>query len=141
MSIDTISKSHLNNLLVKLNSTDLEQYKHIQKIKSNNIAYAKLKMLANQIKALEDEARTIINETIEIDDLNNVKCSFKKYPGNYYYLYENIHGYDNNLTNELEINNEKFLSILSPEEWKYDTTKIQYIPSDFYDYDLTFIKQ
>ena len=137
MSIDTISKSHLNNLLVKLNSTDLEQYKHIQKIKSNNIAYAKLKMLANQIKALEDEARTIINETIEIDNLNNVKCSFKKYPGNYYHLYENII-HDLNINIE---NNNTFLSILSPEEWNYDTNKYKYLASYFYDYDLTFIKQ
>jgi hypothetical protein len=132
MALSNISKEHSNNLLCSINSKELQSYSNIQKIRTNNVAYAKLKMLAKQINALQQEAQNVISETLEIQDLNNIKCSFKKYPGNTYYLYQKING-DSDTTDN------RYFSLLSPNEWDYEKTTML-LGEYYYDYDLTLNK-
>lgn len=64
----------------------------------------KLGLIAEQIKSLQDTARTIL-ETAQRDQmLNQAACNFPKKPGKIYHLYIKSKG-----------NN--YLSMLSPEDW------------------------
>lgn len=47
----------------------------------------KLKVIVKQIKSLQDEAKKILEEAEEDMKLHNVKCSFKKVPGEILHLY------------------------------------------------------
>ena len=49
---------------------------------------AKLKVIADQIKALQHEARTILAEANRDQELNHARCSFQRKPGNTYHLYK-----------------------------------------------------
>ena len=71
---------------------------------------------------LQNEIETLCLESIENDYLEDIECSFKKIPGNTYYLY-------------LKPNGQKFFSIIAPNEWN---TKNKFLNKYFYDYDLTF---
>ena len=66
---------------------------------------AKLKVIADQIKALQHEARTILAEANRDQELNHARCSFQRKPGNTYHLYEKEHG-------------TTYFSMLSPADWK-----------------------
>ena len=52
---------------------------------------------------LEFIVNRLNKKNLKLNDLNNIKCSFRKVPGNYYYVYKN--------------DNEKYLSLISPDEW------------------------
>ena len=164
MALSNISKEHSNKLLCSINSKELQTYSNVQKIRTNNVAYAKLKMLAKQINALQQEAQNVISETLKIQDLNNIKYSFKKYPGTTYYLYQknidydikdNIDDYNNDYNDDNNDNNiednknyldsftdkddNKYFSLLSPNEWDYSKEN-KFIGQYYYDYDLTLNK-
>jgi len=70
----------------------------------SNIAHGKLAVIAEQIKALQSQARTILEETELSHRLHNAHCGFKKIPGRCYHLYQK--------ENAME-----YFSMLSPKEW------------------------
>ena len=59
---------------------------------------------------MKSEINNIVNESLEADSLQSVKCNFKKKPGNTYYLYSS------------STTGEPFFSILS------HTKQLKYIP-------------
>lgn len=65
---------------------------------------AKLRVIADQVKALQAEARKILEEAGRHTELNHARCSFRKVPGKVYHLYRET---DGGLT----------FSMLSPEDW------------------------
>ena len=124
MSITNIDKNHLKQIIEIPNLNELNRDKIIKSVQKNSNNYAKIKVLFKQMENIKKEIEEIIQESIETDDLNKIKCNFKKVPGSYYYLYQKP---DSTL----------FFSILSPNEW--DTKKI-FISKYLYDYDLSLIK-
>jgi hypothetical protein len=65
---------------------------------------AKLKVIANQIKLLQDEAQRILEQAQQDQELHLAECNFKKQPGRLYHLYQRNNG-------------RKYFSMLSPQEW------------------------
>ena len=124
MSITNIDKNHLKQIIEIPNLNELNRDKIIKSVQKNSNNYAKIKVLFKQMENIKKEIEEIIQESIETDDLNKIKCNFKKVPGSYYYLYQKP---DSTL----------FFSILSPNEW--DTKNI-FISKYLYDYDLSLIK-
>jgi len=69
-----------------------------------NSTSAKLKIIADNIRHLQEQARAVL-ETAERDaELHRAACSFKKRPGHLYHLYRKKDGTST-------------LSMISPEEW------------------------
>ena len=125
MSITNIDRNHLNQIIEIPNLNELNKDKIVKSVQKNSNNYAKIKVLFKQMENIKKEIEQIINESLETDDLNNIKCNFKKVPGSYYYLYQKPDG-------------QLFFSILSPNEW--NTNNI-FINKYFYDYDLSLIKK
>ncbi|XP_062545846.1 uncharacterized protein C1orf50 homolog isoform X2 [Armigeres subalbatus] len=73
-------------------------------IQVKNNACAKLLVIAEQVKFLQEQARKILEETQSAQDLHNAACNFKKIPGHVYHLYKRDSG-------------QTYFSMLSPEEW------------------------
>jgi len=71
----------------------------------NNRAGSKLKVIADQIKALQDAAREVLEEARQDQELHRAECAFKRQPGKIYYLYERGDG-------------SRYFSMLSPEDWR-----------------------
>ena len=67
-------------------------------------ANSKLKVIADQIKALQDEARNVLEDTQRDQALHRAKCNFVRQPGKVYHLYRREEG-------------ELYFSMLSPEDW------------------------
>lgn len=67
-------------------------------------ANAKLRVIADQIQALQEEARRILEETRKDLDLHRARCSFVRRPGQTYHLYRRDDG-------------ELWFSMISPGEW------------------------
>jgi len=65
---------------------------------------AKLKLIARQIKQLQDEAHRILEQAQQDQELHTAECNFKKQAGRIYHLYQRAGG-------------QKYFSMLSPEEW------------------------
>ncbi|KZS09111.1 Uncharacterized protein APZ42_026866 [Daphnia magna] len=63
-----------------------------------------LQVIADQVRFLHEQARRILEETKEAENLHHLACNFKKIPGKIYYLYQRGSG-------------QKYFSMLSPEEW------------------------
>jgi hypothetical protein len=68
------------------------------------VASAKLDQIRDQIKALQDQARAILEETQRAAELHRARCNFKKVPGRVYHLYRRGEG-------------ERYFSMLSPDDW------------------------
>jgi hypothetical protein len=68
---------------------------------------AKLRVIADQIKSLQQEARKVLAEAQEEQALTRARCSFKRIPGRTYHLYRKPAG-------------DPFFSMLSPAEWGGD---------------------
>ena len=66
---------------------------------------AKLRVIADQIKALQEEARTVLEEAQQDQDLHHAQCAFKRLPGHIYHLYQKEDG-------------SRHFSMLSPEDWQ-----------------------
>lgn len=71
----------------------------------NTRASAKLKVIADQMKALQAEARFVLEETKRDQDLHRAQCNFKRHPGKVYHLYRRP---DATL----------YFSMLSPADWR-----------------------
>ena len=65
---------------------------------------AKLRVIAEQMKALQSEARRLLEEAQRDTDLNHARCNFQKVPGKIYHLYR-------------EGNGRLAFSMLSPDDW------------------------
>lgn len=70
----------------------------------NTRVSAKLKVIAEQIRHLQQEARTILEESQRDQHLHHAECNFKRIPGNIYHLYEKHNG-------------RQYFSMLSPGDW------------------------
>jgi len=70
----------------------------------NTRASSKLKVIADQIKALQEEARDVLEETQRDQELHRAQCNFKRQPGHIYHLYRRPDG-------------TLYFSMLSPEDW------------------------
>lgn len=68
------------------------------------VAGGKLEVIARQMRALQDEARSLLAAAKRDLDLHRAECSFVKRPGSVYHLYRR--GEDR-----------LYFSMLSPEEW------------------------
>lgn len=66
---------------------------------------AKLKVIADQIKSLQQEARSILAEARRDQELNHARCTFQRKPGNTYHLYKKKNG-------------TTYFSLLSPADWR-----------------------
>ena len=66
---------------------------------------AKLRVIADQIKALQAEARKVLDEAREEHALTHAECAFKRRPGKVYHLYSRDDG-------------SRYFSMLSPEDWR-----------------------
>lgn len=66
---------------------------------------AKLRVIADQIRALQQEARKVLDEARQEQALNQARCAFKRIPGKIYHLYRARRGA------------ESYFSMLSPEDW------------------------
>lgn len=69
------------------------------------VASARLELIARQIRALQDEARTILADTARDLDLHRARCAFAKRPGQVYHVYQREGG-------------EAWISMISPDEWR-----------------------
>lgn len=65
---------------------------------------AKLRVIADQIKALQEEARKVLTEAREEQALTLAECQFKRIPGQIYHLYQRAE-------------ERTFFSMLSPQDW------------------------
>lgn len=65
---------------------------------------AKLRVIANQIKALQAEAQEIMQSAQQDQELHQAECHFKKQPGTIYHLYRRGNG-------------RSYFSMLAPHEW------------------------
>jgi hypothetical protein len=65
---------------------------------------AKLEVIRDQMRALQDEARKLLEEAQISARLQRAKCNFRKIPGKVYHLYRRPDG-------------ELYFSMLSPIEW------------------------
>ena len=70
----------------------------------NTRVSAKLKVIADQIKSLQREARAVLEEARQDLELHNAQCSFKRIPGRIYHLYQRDDG-------------TRYFSMLSPQDW------------------------
>ena len=123
MALSNLNKDNIERLfqMINLNDTDRTDYNNLLNIRSNYATYSKLELIARQIEFLKTEALNIVKIHDLNNDLNNIKCSFRKVPGNYYYVYKN--------------DNEKYLSLISPDEWN---KKEDFLTKVYYDYDYQF---
>ena len=71
----------------------------------------KLQVIAEQVKFLHDQARRLLEEAKQGEDLHYLACNFKKIPGNVYYLYQRPSG-------------QKYFSIISPQVCRFDRVLI-----------------
>ncbi|MDH5491017.1 MAG: DUF2452 domain-containing protein [Myxococcales bacterium] len=64
----------------------------------------KLEMIARQIRALQHEARAVLDKAQQDHDLHRARCNFQRRPGRIYHLYRRPEG-------------QTYFSMLSPAEW------------------------
>ncbi len=65
---------------------------------------AKLQVLVDQIRVLQDEARAVLNAAARDQELHQIPCSFEKKPGKLYHLYRRADA-------------SPYFSLLAPAEW------------------------
>lgn len=68
-------------------------------------AGARLQVIANQVRALQEEARQLLEQTRRDQALHRAQCSFKRIPGKTYHLYRRPDG-------------STYFSMLTPQEWR-----------------------
>jgi Protein of unknown function (DUF2452) len=78
-----------------------------------SVATGKLALIADQIRALQEQARRVLLDTQRDAELHRAKCQFVKRVGQTYHLYKRASG-------------DLYFSLLSPEDWSGS-------PPDLYD--------
>lgn len=77
----------------------------------NNTAHAKLRVIADTMLKLKDEARKVLEETRQNQQLHRALCQFRKIPGKIYHLYQKPNG-------------SLYFSMLAPNEWGGNTAHV-----------------
>ncbi len=70
----------------------------------NTQVSSKLKVIADQIRHLQEEARQILEQTRQDQKLHQADCNFQRQPGHIYHLYRKPNG-------------RSYFSMLSPADW------------------------
>ena len=70
----------------------------------SNVATGKLKLIADQIRTLQAEAKQILAQAHEDQRLHRARCAFQRRPGETYHLYRKLDG-------------SEYFSMLAPDEW------------------------
>lgn len=70
-----------------------------------NRAGAQLQVIAEQVRLLQQQAQSILQQTQRDQQLHRAKCNFQKKPGQSYHLYRDNGG-------------QFILSLLSPDDWR-----------------------
>jgi len=70
----------------------------------NTRVSAKLQVIADQIRNLQQEAREVLESAQRDQELHRAQCNFKRIPGRTYHLYQRADG-------------SNYFSMLGPEEW------------------------
>jgi len=65
----------------------------------------KLKLLAEQIRSLQEKARVLLEKAHVDAQLHRAKCNFEKKPGGIYHVYEDAEG-------------SRWISLFGPDEWR-----------------------
>lgn len=106
----------------------VELAKEIQsaEIQVKNNACARLLVIAEQVKFLQEQARKILEETQSAQDLHHAACNFKKIPGHIYHLYKR------------DDSGQTYFSMLSPEEWGTGACAHSYLGSYRLEHDQTW---
>ena len=73
---------------------------------TRSTAGAKLSVIAEQVRFLQDQARKVLEEARLSSLISHTACNFKKIPGKFYYIYKQRGNTD-----------KEFLSMISPQEW------------------------
>lgn len=68
------------------------------------VVHGKLEVIAEQIRALQEQARRILDQARDNASLHRARCNFQKKVGHTYHLYERPDG-------------ASYLSMLSPDDW------------------------
>ena len=126
MALSNINKDTLERLfeMVNIRNNESKEYNALTNIRSNYATYSKLEMIVKQMDFLKNEALNILSNHDLNNDLKDVICNFRKVPGTYYYVY-------------LNEQNQKLLSLVSPNEW---SNSYKFIEKVYYDYDYNFYK-
>lgn len=69
-----------------------------------SVTHGKLKVIAEQMKALQAQARTILEASAHDQKLHRARCNFKRQPGKTYHLY-------------CKADESLYFSMLAPAEW------------------------
>ena len=69
------------------------------------VAGGKLDLIREQMRALQEQARRVLEEARDASRLHRATCNFKKTPGKLYHLYRRDDG-------------ELYFSMLSPDDWR-----------------------
>ena len=94
----------VSRLAPPIELVDLEKEIERANLLLNTRLSAKLSVIADQIRALQHEARKVLDETKNDQNLHLVRCAFKRRPGQIYHLYRHSNG-------------SLYFSMLSPEDW------------------------
>lgn len=70
----------------------------------NTRVSSKLQVIADQIRYLQDEARSVLDSAQRDQELHRAQCNFKRIPGKIYHLYARADG-------------SKYFSMLGPKDW------------------------
>lgn len=68
------------------------------------VVHAKLSVIAEQIRALQEQARGILEDAVDAAELHRAGCNFPKKVGHIYHLYRRPNG-------------STYFSMLSPDDW------------------------
>ena len=91
----------------------------------NTRVSAKLKLIAEQIKSLQQEARQALEEAQQDQELHRAECQFKRIPGKIYHLYKKPNG-------------ATYFSMLSPDDW-HGTSPHEYVNSYRLENDMSWV--
>lgn len=71
---------------------------------TRSTAGSKLQVIAEQVRFLQQQAQSILEEAALNNQLHHIACNFKKVPGKIYYVYKRDSG-------------KHYMSMISPKEW------------------------
>jgi hypothetical protein len=80
-----------------------KEIEHADKLLNTRVG-AKLQVIADQIRSLQNEARAALQEAQRDQALHRAHCNFKRRPGNIYHLYRKADG-------------SRYFSMLAPRDW------------------------
>jgi len=86
-------------------------------------AGSKLQVIAEQVRFLQQQAKSILEEASLNNQLHHIACNFKKVPGKIYYVYKRDTG-------------KNYMSLIAPEEWGKNGP--EFVAAYKLEYDMTF---